>query len=134
MDRLTSEHRSWLMSRVRGKDTTPEMRVRKAAHSLGFRYRLHRRDLPGKPDLCFPKRKIAIFVHGCFWHRHKGCRKASLPKSRTEYWCQKFASNVERDERTEAALVALGWKVHVIWECQTKSEVELRERLLQLFT
>ncbi|WP_221165430.1 very short patch repair endonuclease [Rhizobium sp. NLR4a] len=134
MDRLTSEHRSWLMSRVRGKNTTPEMRVRKVAHSLGFRYRLHRKDLPGKPDLCFPKRKVAIFVHGCFWHRHEGCRKASLPKSRTEYWYQKFASNVERDERSEASLVALGWKVHVIWECQTKNEAELRERLYRLLT
>lgn len=134
MDRLTPERRSWLMARVKSKDTTPEMRVRRAAYALGFRYRLHRKDLPGKPDLCFPRTKTAIFVHGCFWHRHEGCRKASLPKSRTEYWHQKIAANVERDQRTKIALSSLGWVVHIIWECQTKNDVELRERLLQILT
>ncbi|MGO4480306.1 very short patch repair endonuclease [Rhizobium sp. 2TAF27] len=132
MDRLTPEHRSWLMSRVRGKDTTPEMRVRRAAHALGFRYRLHRKDLPGKPDLCFPRKKIAIFVHGCFWHRHEGCRKASVPKSKLDFWLQKFATNIERDERVSDALATMGWTVHVIWECQTKVDVQLRERLLEI--
>lgn len=120
------------MSRVRGKDTTPEMRVRRAAHALGFRYRLHRKDLPGKPDLCFPRKKIAIFVHGCFWHRHEGCRKASVPKSKLDFWLQKFATNIERDERVSDALATMGWTVHVIWECQTKVDVQLRERLLEI--
>lgn len=122
------------MSRVKGKDTTPELRVRKAAYALGFRYSLHRKDLPGKPDLCFTKLKTAIFVHGCFWHRHQGCKKASLPRSRTEYWHQKFTANVKRDEKVLARLSDLGWNVHIIWECQTKDDVELRERLYKILT
>ncbi|WP_264088214.1 very short patch repair endonuclease [Ensifer adhaerens] len=122
------------MSRVRGKDTTPEMRVRRAVFALGFRYRLHRRDLPGTPDLCFPGKMIAIFVHGCFWHRHEGCRKASIPKSRPEYWNRKFAANVERDNRISVALAEKGWTVHVIWECQTKDDTQLREHLKRVLT
>ncbi|MGO7548337.1 very short patch repair endonuclease [Rhizobium leguminosarum] len=128
-DQLTPERRSWLMSRVGGKNTTPEMRVRKAAHALGYRFRLHRKELPGTPDLLFPKKRLALFVHGCFWHRHPNCKKASLPKSRPEYWHSKFAANVERDERVRVELQARGWKVGVIWECETKSDVELRQRL-----
>lgn len=117
------------MSRVGQKDTTPEMRVRRAAHALGFRFRLHRKDLPGTPDLIFPKKRVALFVHGCFWHRHSGCKKASLPKSRPEYWHSKFSANVERDERVRAELEARGWKVATIWECETKNEVALRDTL-----
>lgn len=127
MDRLTPERRSWLMSRVGGKNTTPELRVRRAAHALGLRFRLHRRDLPGTPDLVFSKRRVALFVHGCFWHRHADCRKASNPGTRVEYWNQKFDANVARDKRVAAELEAAGWRVVVIWECETKdSEALLR--------
>lgn len=120
MDRLTKERRSWLMSRVAGKNTTPELRVRRAAHALGLRFRLHRKDLPGKPDLVFPKFRLAVFVHGCFWHRHSGCRKATLPKSRADFWSAKFTSNQQRDERVMTDLENAGWRVAVIWECETK--------------
>lgn len=113
------------MSRVRGKDTSPEMRVRRAAHALGLRYRLHKKELPGRPDLVFPKHRVALFVHGCFWHRHKGCPKASMPKSSVEFWQSKFDANVARDARVEAVLEALGWRVATIWECQTKCPVQL---------
>lgn len=121
------------MSRVRGKHTSPEMRVRKAAHKLGFRFRLHRKDLPGRPDLVFPKRKMALFVHGCFWHRHSGCPKASMPKSRVEYWSEKFQSNCDRDSRVYDRLRQLGWNVVVIWECETKQQQLLDERLHKIF-
>src|SRR5271166_5690450 len=107
MDRLTPEHRSWLMSRVGAKDTSPEMRVRRASHALGFRFRLHRVDLPGTPDLVFPKHRMILFVHGCFWHRHAGCKKATSPKSRVEYWQEKFDRNVERDQQNVAKLKAM---------------------------
>lgn len=103
--------------------------MRRAAHALGFRFRLHRKDLPGKPDVVFPKHAVAMFVHGCFWHRHAGCRKASTPKSRVEYWSDKFERNVERDARAEAELRALGWRVHVVWECETYDAQLLRRSL-----
>lgn len=108
------------MSRVGGKNTTPEIRVRKAAHRLGLRFRLHRRDLPGTPDMTFPKRRTVLFVHGCFWHRHPGCPKASNPGTRTEYWAAKFRANCERDARVKAELEAAGWQVVIVWECETK--------------
>jgi len=126
VDRLSPERRSWLMSRVKGKNTSPEMRVRKAAHALGLRFRLHRKDLPGKPDLVFPKHRLAMFVHGCFWHRHPGCTKASIPKSRQAYWNEKFETNTVRDARVEAELKRLGWRVATLWECETKNEDDLR--------
>lgn len=129
VDRLTPERRSWLMSRVRGKDTWPEMRVRRAAHALGLRFRLHRKDLPGRPDLVFPKHRVALFVHGCFWHRHPGCAKASTPKSRTDFWQDKFDMNVARDARVVAELEALGWRVVTVWECDTKDEETLLREL-----
>jgi DNA mismatch endonuclease, patch repair protein len=113
------------MSRVRSTDTGPELLVRKAAHALGLRFRLHRRDLPGSPDLVFPKRAVALFVHGCFWHRHPTCRRASTPKSQTAYWTRKFARNVARDRRVAAELMALGWRPVVVWECQTKDPRKL---------
>lgn len=109
------------MSRVRGKHTSPEIRVRRAAHALGLRFRLHRRDLPGRPDLVFPKHRVALFVHGCFWHRHPGCSKASTPKSHTDFWQGKFDTNVARDKHVSSELVAAGWRVMTIWECETKS-------------
>ena len=99
-------NRSALMSRVKAKDTKPELRVRRSAHGLGYRYRLHRRDLPGSPDLVFPGRRKALFVHGCFWHRHQGCRKTTMPKTRAKFWQRKFDDNVRRDERVIAALRA----------------------------
>lgn len=109
------------MSRVRSKDTLPEMRVRRAAHALGLRFRLHRKNLPGRPDLVFPKHRVAMFVHGCFWHRHPGCSKASTPKSRTDFWQGKFDTNVTRDQQVSIELVEAGWRVMTIWECETKS-------------
>ncbi|MFD1913989.1 very short patch repair endonuclease [Halodurantibacterium flavum] len=112
--------RSAQMARVRGRDTKPEMRVRKVLHAAGLRYRLHVRRLPGAPDLVFPSRRVALFVHGCFWHRHPGCAAARLPKSRLEFWEPKLVGNVERDKRNRAALEAAGWKVMVIWECETR--------------
>lgn len=121
------------MSRVRGKDTSPEMRVRRIAHALGLRYRLHRRDLPGKPDLAFPKHRVALFVHGCFWHRHRDCRKASDPKSREEYWQAKFSANIERDARVAEELTRLGWRVTTIWECETKSPERVTTTLREIF-
>lgn len=105
------------MSRIRGRDTKPEMRLRRALHAQGFRYRLHRRDLPGSPDIVLPKWKTAIFVHGCFWHRHTGCRKATTPTSNVEFWNAKFLANTLRDARVLAALHASGWKTAVVWEC-----------------
>lgn len=129
MDSLTPERRSQLMSRVGQKNTAPELIVRRIAHSLGYRFRLHRRELPGTPDLVFPRLRKAIFVHGCFWHRHLGCRLASTPKSRSEFWEPKFVANVERDRLKEEQLRAAGWGVLVIWECETRDPRQLAERL-----
>jgi DNA mismatch endonuclease (patch repair protein) len=109
------------------------MRVRRIAHALGLRYRLHRRDLPGKPDLTFSKHRIALFVHGCFWHRHPDCRKASDPKSREEYWQAKFSANIERDARVAEELTGLGWRVATIWECETKSPEQIATTLREIF-
>lgn len=129
MDILAPEQRSLLMSRIRGKDTGPELRVRQLAHALGFRFRLHRRDLPGSPDLVFASRRKAIFVHGCYWHRHTGCRYAYSPKSNKEFWQAKFAANVARDQIATKVLRELGWQVLVIWECETRDAEALRSRL-----
>ena len=131
MDILTPEQRSVRMSRVRGRDTKPEMLVRRLAHGMGYRYRLHYRDLPGMPDMAFPSRKKVIFVHGCFWHRHPDpkCTLARLPKSKLDFWGPKLETNRERDERNLALLAELGWDVFVIWECQTKNREELQARI-----
>ncbi len=129
MDRLTPEERSRLMSRVRGKDTGPELVVRRLAHRLGFRFRLHRRDLPGTPDLVFPRLRKAILVHGCFWHSHVGCRAGRAPSSNEDYWEPKLRRNVERDAANQEALRRLGWEVLVIWECETRKPAVLAERL-----
>lgn len=110
------------MARVRGKDTGPEMKVRRAAHAMGLRFRLHRKDLPGRPDLVFPKYKLAVFVHGCFWHRHAGCRRATMPATRADFWQAKFDATMTRDIRQVEALQALGWQVLVFWECELKYE------------
>lgn len=127
VDSLTPEARSRNMAKIRGKDTGPELLVRRVAHALGLRFRLHRRDLPGTPDLVFPGRRIALFVHGCFWHRHPGCRFAYIPKSRIEFWQAKFEGNVARDARQQEELAAQGWTVVTIWECETRDQNRLRE-------
>ncbi|WP_072432898.1 MULTISPECIES: very short patch repair endonuclease [Azotobacter] len=131
MDILAPDQRSRLMSRIRGKDTKPEVSVRRAAHALGFRFRLHRRDLPGSPDLVFPSRRKVIFVHGCYWHRHPGCRYAYTPKSNVAFWQSKFAANVTRDRLAISTLESLGWSVLVIWECKTQDAEALRVRLVE---
>jgi len=126
--------RSANMSKVRGKNTKPEMAVRRAAHALGLRFRLHRRDLPGTPDLVFSGRKTAIFVHGCFWHRHGGCPKAGpAPKTRTAFWQAKFDRNTARDARDAEALRAAGWAVATIWECETRKPEKLTDQLRSIF-
>lgn len=113
-------------------DTKPEMRVRQVLHRLGYRFRTHRSDLPGKPDVVLPKHKTVVFVHGCFWHRHAGCKRCGNPKTRIDYWQAKFARNVTRDAKNVAALLAEGWKVVVIWECETKDLEALGLRLAKL--
>jgi len=117
----TDPARSAQMALVRGRDTKPEIRVRKALHAVGLRYRLHERRLPGVPDLVFPSRQLVLFVHGCFWHQHPGCSAARMPKSRLDFWQPKLTGNVERDARKQAELEAMGWEVRVIWECETRS-------------
>jgi DNA mismatch endonuclease (patch repair protein) len=107
------------MARIHNKDSKAEMAVRSAAHRLGFRFRLHSKGLPGHPDLVFPVRRKIVFVHGCFWHRHPGCKRATSPKTREKQWQEKFRRNVERDRETESALESLGWKVLTVWECET---------------
>jgi DNA mismatch endonuclease (patch repair protein) len=129
VDIISAERRSALMRRVRQRDTDPELVVRRVAHALGYRFRLHRRDLPGTPDLVFPKYRVALFVHGCFWHRHEGCPRATTPKSRRDYWLPKFAANVERDRRKEEALKSLGWRVLIFWECEINDANSLKRRL-----
>lgn len=119
LDTLSPEGRSERMSRVRNKNTKPELRVRRLIHGMGYRYRLHRKDIPGRPDLVFPSRKRVIFVHGCFWHRHPHCGLARLPKSRREFWVPKLEGNRTRDLANQHKLHELGWKVLVVWECQT---------------
>src|SRR6266702_259826 len=123
-------HRSWTMAQVRSKNTKPEMAVRKAAHALGLRFRLHRKDLPGTPDLGFPARQTAVFVHGCFWHRHD-CVRATTPGSNVDYWEAKFDRNVRRDAHNVADLRKLGWRCVRIWECETKDVKKLAGLLRQ---
>jgi len=128
VDTLTRSQRSWLMSQVRQKNTKPEMKVRRLLHSMGFRYRLHGKDLPGRPDLIFSKSKRVIFVHGCYWHRHD-CKKATVPSSNVEYWTKKFAENVARDDKVVRELTSLGWASMIVWECQTRDADALASSL-----
>jgi DNA mismatch endonuclease, patch repair protein len=127
-----SPERSAMMARIGQRDTAPEIAVRRILHRLGIRFRLHRRDLPGTPDIVLPRRRIAILVHGCFWHRHPRCRFAYMPKSRIEFWKAKFDRNVVRDGEVEKALSDLGWTAHVIWECETENLAVLEKRLRRL--
>ena len=123
-DSLAKERRSWNMSRIRGRNTGPELRLRSLLHRAGFRFRLHTKQLPGSPDVVLPKYQTAIFVHGCFWHRHPGCRNATMPSTRRDFWQEKFDANVSRDARNQAALEAAGWTVLTIWECELKADAE----------
>jgi len=123
----TTEERSALMRRVRGKDTKPETRLRKALYAAGVRFRLHDRRLPGRPDLVLPARRLAIFVHGCFWHRHEACPRTTTPKANNAYWTQKFAENIERDARKTTELRQAGWNVMVVWECEILDDATLGE-------
>ena len=131
MDTMTSAERSERMSRVRNKDTKPELRVRHLVSAMGYRYRLQYKKVPGRPDLAFPGRRKAIFVHGCFWHRHpdQSCPLARLPKSRLDFWLPKLEGNRSRDLRKEQELRERGWSLHVVWECQLRDEEKLRENL-----
>lgn len=129
MDTLSPEHRSWLMSRVKSTDTMPEWVVRRLFFAMGYRYRLHVRALPGKPDIVFVGRKKAVFVNGCFWHGHKGCRYSRLPKTRVEYWREKRDKNRSRDRASIYALQALGWKVLTVWQCELKNIETLTQKL-----
>lgn len=129
MDRISKERRSWNMGRIRSVNTAPEIRVRSILHGLGFRFRLHSKGLPGRPDIVLPKWHHAIFVHGCFWHRHEGCRFCYTPKSRTEFWTAKFRGTIVRDRTAENALRDLGWHVTVIWECELDDVSKLASRL-----
>lgn len=129
-DTLTPRERSERMARIRNKDTKPEMAVRRFAHGLGYRYRLHGRELPGRPDIVFRPRRKAIFVHGCFFHRHPGCKLARLPKSRLSFWQPKLESNRERDLRNQKELSKLGWQYMIIWECETTDSECLKRRII----
>lgn len=120
VDVVSPAKRSQMMSRVKGKNSLPEMLVRKVLFAMGHRFRLHRRDLPGTPDIVMPGRKIAIFVHGCFWHAHQGCKYARTPSTRTEFWTAKLQGNVERDRRAAERLMEMGWRVLNVWECATR--------------
>ena len=119
------------MSRIRSSNTTPERLVRSLLHRMGYRFRLHRKDLPGRPDIVLPRHKTVVLVHGCYWHRHPGCRLAYTPKSNREFWETKFAENVNRDSRQYEELGAMDWRVLIVWECETKELQALSERLLQ---
>ena len=131
IDRVNQATRSRIMQKVRTKNTGPEMAVRSLIHKLGYRFRLHRKDLPGTPDIVFPRLRVVVFVHGCFWHAH-GCSKGKLPNSRQEYWVPKLAANCVRDERHVRELEADGWHVEIVWQCQLKDPVALADRLNML--
>lgn len=128
-DKISEARRSWNMSRIRGKDTKPEIAVRSMLHRLGYRFRLHRNDLPGRPDIVLPSKKTVILVHGCYWHRHPGCRYAYSPKSRVDFWENKFAENIARDHRNMDELKSIGWRALVVWECELREPDELKKRL-----
>jgi DNA mismatch endonuclease (patch repair protein) len=131
-DTLSIEERSKRMRSIRAKDTKIEWVVRRILYAQGYRYRVHANELPGKPDIVFRNRRIAIFVHGCFWHQHSECKIAHLPKSRSAYWSDKFKRNVERDKENIRLLQEFGWKVIVVWECETRKAEALKERLVAL--
>ena len=122
-DRISKERRSWNMSRIPGRDTQPELLLRSCLHRSGYRFRLHHAKLPGRPDIVLPRFRAAVFVHGCFWHRHPGCAQAAVPKTNTAFWQRKFQDTVERDLRHRQALHDLGWQVITVWECDIRRDV-----------
>jgi len=130
MDVFSREKRSQIMSRIGGKNTKPELLVRSILHKMGYRFRLHRNDLPGKPDITLPKYKKVIFVHGCFWHGHADCSRSKRPTTNIKFWRDKLDKNIERDKTLENDLKALGWKVLVVWSCEVKDPVRLKNKLL----
>ena len=128
-----SEQRSKNMAAIKSKNTKPEIKVRKVLHSMGYRFRLHSKDLPGSPDIVLPKYKTVIFVHGCFWHRHENCKYASTPKTTQEFWKKKFKENIKRDSEIQDKIKNLDWRSVVIWECETKNIENLREKIIDVF-
>ena len=130
-DRISKEHRSWNMSQIRDKNTTPEILLRKRLHKAGYRFRLHTPSLPGKPDIVLKKYKTVIFVHGCFWHRHKNCPNSTVPKTNIEFWANKFRGTVKRDRTKQAELKKAGWQVITVWECQLKKDLEKAMELVR---
>jgi DNA mismatch endonuclease (patch repair protein) len=130
-DIVSPSTRSRMMAAVRQRHTKPELTVRSSLHNLGFRFRLHPKDLPGRPDILLPKYRTAIFVHGCFWHQHAACAKSRRPASRVQYWNRKLDDNIARDARKEAALDQLGWRIVVIWGCEAEDKESLQKRLLE---
>ncbi len=129
VDVFSEEKRSWVMSRVKGRDTKPELLVRSMVHRMGYRFRLHRRDLPGCPDIVLPRHKKVIFVHGCFWHSHRNCARAARPASNREFWDDKLDATVERDKRRVRELRRMGWQVLVVWQCELKDSGKLKRKL-----
>jgi DNA mismatch endonuclease, patch repair protein len=129
MDRVTPERRSEIMALVKSADTRPEIAVRRILHRLGYRFRLRSDTLPGKPDVVLPKWQVIVLIHGCFWHRHPGCPNTRTPKSRIEFWTRKFNENVKRDRRVRSRLKSLGWRVHIVWECELSQPEALATRL-----
>jgi DNA mismatch endonuclease, patch repair protein len=133
MDSVGPERRSEIMGLVLAKNTRPEIAVRKLLHKLGYRFRLHRKDLPGNPDIVLARWRTAVFIHGCFWHRHEGCPNTRTPKSKIDFWTSKFDENIRRDRSVRERLEALGWRVLVIWECELKDPAALAERIRRFF-
>lgn len=131
VDVFSPGKRSAIMSRIAGRNTAPEILVRRLLHSLGFRFRLYREDLPGKPDIVLPRHRKIVLIHGCFWHSHPGCHRAALPTTNVNFWQKKIAGNQARDRQTRRELSKLGWRVLVLWQCQLKNEAVLRRRLLR---
>lgn len=128
-DVFSEEKRSWIMSRVKGRDTKPEIVVRSIIHRMGFRFRLHQRDLPGTPDIVLPRHKKVVLIHGCFWHSHKGCSRSKRPTTNVEFWNSKIEGNIERDKRSCRSLRRMGWKVLVVWQCETRNPEKLLGKL-----
>ena len=134
MDTLTPEQRARTMSRIKGRNTGPELLVRRLLHRLGYRFRLHVKDLPGTPDIVLPRHRVIIFVHGCFWHGHHNCPRATIPETRREFWLHKITSAQARDVAAQAALTAAGWRVLTLWQCELKHPALLESRLLQFLS
>jgi len=132
VDQVSKERRSWNMARIHSADTRPEIQVRSILHRMGYRFRLHAQGLPGKPDIVLARHRTVVFVHGCFWHQHKGCTRANMPKSNREYWKRKLGRNLRRDATNLRLLRSLGWRPIVVWECELRNPARLQQRLKRL--